>query len=411
VTPNFQSSSQFTGLSSEEATSRLAKFGPNQLVRTQKTAAVRELLLTVADPMALMLALASAFYLWLGDARDALVLAIALVPILSIDVAMEARSRQALKKLAAAVASKARVIRDAQQIDLASAELVPGDLLVIREGDVVHADGIVRFAANLKIDESQLTGESEPQEKIPLNGDAKASERSRFYAGSLVIAGHGLGEVTATGEDTRFGNIARLVAEADTSTTPLQRETSKMARYLVGAAISLAICIFLVRIARNAPASRAFLYSVSLAMSAVSEEFVLVFSLFLSLGAWRLAKIGVLVRRLASVETLGSTTVICLDKTGTLTTGNYVFSKHQVLHEELSEDELLEAAVLACERRPEDPIELAIIAHCSSHAVKPDDLYSRWSLIHDYAFDPHGKHMSPRVGARRFESGRGADSR
>jgi Ca2+-transporting ATPase len=364
------------------------------LVRTDRTAALRELLLTVADPMALMLALASACYLWLGDARDALVLAVALVPILSIDIVMEARSRQALKKLAGTVASKARVIRDAKQNELTSAEIVPGDLLVIREGDVVHADGIVRFAANLTVDESQLTGESEPQEKTPLNGEAKTNEQSRFYAGSLVIAGHGFGEVTATGEATRFGNIARLVAEADTTRTPLQRETSKMARYLAGAAIALAICIFLVRIARHAPPSRAFLYAVSLAMSAVSEEFVLVFSLFLSLGAWRLGKIGVLVRRLASVETLGSTTVICLDKTGTLTAGSYALWKHQSLRDEFSEDQLLEAAVLACEPHPEDPIERAIIDHCRSHEVKLDELYSRWSLVHDYAFDPRGKHMS-----------------
>jgi Ca2+-transporting ATPase len=357
--------------------------------------------------MALMLALASAFYSWLGDARDALALAVALVPILGVDIVMEARSRKALKKLAAAVAPMARVIRNGQQIELASDEIVPGDLLVIREGDVIHADGIVRFAANLTVDESQLTGESEPQEKIAFGGKSatNAGEPARFYAGSLVTAGHGFGEITTTGERTRFGEIARLVAEANTTMTPLQRETSKMARYLVGAAVALAACIFLLRLARNAPPRQAFLYAVSLAMSAVSEEFVLVFSLFLSLGAWRLGRIGVLVRRLASVETLGSTTVICLDKTGTLTVGNYTLSKHQLLGDDLSEVELLEAAVLACERHPEDPIERAIIAHCDSHGVKAKKLYARWSLVHDYSFDPHGKHMS-HVWARIDDSNR-----
>jgi P-type Ca2+ transporter type 2C len=387
---------RFAGLSADEAKARLRKYGPNRLVRPDRTAPLRELLRTLADPMALMLALASALYFWLGEARDGTVLAVALVPVLGVDVVMEARSRQALKKLASAVASKARVVRDGEQIEVASTEIVPGDLLVIREGDVVHADGIVRFAANLTLDESQLTGESEPQEKAPFNGDAnaEAGERSRFYAGSLVVAGHGFGEVTATGERTRFGDIARLVAEADTTPTPLQRETSRMARWLIGAAIGLAACIFMARIFRNAPPSQAFLYAVSLAMSAVSEEFVLVFSLFLSLGAWRLGRIGVLVRRLASVETLGSTTVICLDKTGTLTAGSYALSTHQPLRDGISEDALLEAAVLACEPRPEDPIERAIIAHCRSHNVNVDELHSRWSLVHDYSFDPHGKHMS-----------------
>ncbi|HJU28156.1 MAG TPA: cation-transporting P-type ATPase, partial [Candidatus Binataceae bacterium] len=359
--------------------------------------------------MALMLGLASALYFWLGDPHEGIVLAIALFPVLGVDVVMEARSRKALKKLASAVAPTAQLIRNGRQIELPSTEIVPGDLLVIREGDIVHADGFVRFAANLSLDESQLTGESEPQEKIPADGDAGANsgEQSRFYAGSLVIAGHGFGEVTSTGESTRFGDIARLIAEADTTATPLQRETSKIARYLVVAAVALAACVFLLRIARNAPPSRAFLYAVSLAMSAVSEEFVLVFSLFLSLGAWRLGKIGVLVRRLASVETLGSTTVICLDKTGTLTAGTYALSRHQTLRRELSDAALLEAAALACERSPQDPIERAIIAHCGSHDVSVDELYSRWSLVHDYSFDPHGKHMS-HVWTRTDESGREA---
>jgi Ca2+-transporting ATPase len=339
--------------------------------------------------MALMLALASALYFWLGDRHEGIILAIALFPVLGVDVLMEARSRKALKKLASAVAPTASVIRSGARLEVPSVEIVPGDLLVIREGDVLHADGVVTFAANLTVDESQLTGESEPREKIADNG-----EQSRFYAGSLVIAGHGFGRVTATGQSTRFGEIARLIAEADTTTTPLQRETSKIARYLVLIAIVLAVCIFLVLVARNAPPSRAFLYAVSLAMSAVSEEFVLVFSLFLSLGAWRLGKIGVLVRRLATVETLGSTTVICIDKTGTLTAGSYALSSHQTLRPEVSENELLEAAVLACEKNPQDPIERAIIAHCSSHNVNPEELHSRWSLVRDYDFDPRGKHMS-----------------
>jgi Ca2+-transporting ATPase len=346
----------------------------------------------VADPMALMLALASALYFWLGDEHEGILLAIALFPVLGVDVVMEARSRRALKKLASAVAPAALVIRDRVQRQIPSVEIVPGDLLVLREGDVLHADGFVTFAANLTVDESQLTGESEPREKIASSGNG--GEQSQFYAGSLVIGGHGLGEVTATGESTRFGDIARLIAGADTTVTPLQRETSRIARYLVLSAIALAICAFLLQISRNAPLSRAFLYAVSLAMSAVSEEFVLVFSLFLSLGAWRLGKIGVLVRRLASVETLGSTTVICLDKTGTLTAGIYALSSHQTLSPEISEKDLLEAAVLACEQNPHDPIERAIVAHCRSHHVNVEKLYLRWSLVRDYAFDPRGKHMS-----------------
>ena len=204
-----------------------------------------------------------------------------------------------------------------------------------------------------------------------------------------------MGEITATGPRTRFGNIARLVGEAELQATPLQMKTARVARWLIGIALGLAAAIFVVRWLSGAPINEALLYAVSLAMSAVCEEMVLVLSLFLTLAALRLSRAGVLVKRLASVETLGSTTVICMDKTGTLTAGKFELDVHRPLDEgRLGEPALLEAAALACEPGAMDSMEREILAHCQSHGVDVEALQHSWRLAYDYPFDMVGKHMS-----------------
>ncbi|HUO04956.1 MAG TPA: cation-transporting P-type ATPase [Candidatus Binataceae bacterium] len=390
-------SASLSGLSSAQAVARLSAVGPNRIAQETPGARIREALRTFADPMALMLAAAVAVYFALGETTDAVVLLIALVPVLGVDVILEARSRRALKQLAMAVAPRARVIRDGAEIEIATDDIVPGDILLIVEGGMVHADGVLRTASHLSVDESQLTGEAEPSDKQSIEGDAdisRAPGNCRVYAGSRVISGHGYAEIVATGDRSQFGNLARLVAEAEARPTPLQRKTARLARWLAGVAIVVSAGLFVLWIARGAAPASALLYSISLAMSAVSEEFLLVLTLFLSLGAWRLSRLGVLVRRLASVETLGATTVICLDKTGTLTAGEFGLAIHIPLNDSFSEDELLEAAALACEPDPADSMERAIVAHCASHKVDVGALHERWELVYDHPFELAGKHMS-----------------
>ncbi|HVB81438.1 MAG TPA: cation-transporting P-type ATPase [Candidatus Binataceae bacterium] len=387
----------FAGLGSEEAKARLAEFGPNELVERARGARLGQWLRTLADPMALMLAGAALLYLLLGKPHEAAVLAAVIIPVLGVDVLMEARSRDALRKLAGAVAPRARALRDGRPVELPTAGLVPGDLLLFREGDILHADGIVRRAANLAVDESQLTGEAEPREKTAHPGAAAVEdgEQCRFFAGSMVLAGQGVGEITATGRHTRLGNIARLVGEGGSQATPLQLKTARAARWLIGIALGLSVTIFAVRWLAGAPPGEALLYSVSLAMSAVCEEMVVVLSLFLTLAALRLSREGVLVKRLASVETLGSTTVICLDKTGTLTAGKFALEAHRPLEAgRLGESALLEAAALACEPGAMDSLEREILAHCRGHGVDVEALHDSWRLAYDYPFDVVGKHMS-----------------
>ncbi|HWE26264.1 MAG TPA: HAD-IC family P-type ATPase, partial [Myxococcales bacterium] len=277
------------GLTPAEAALRLRRFGPNRLVARERWAAARQLLETLADPMAIMLAVAGSVYLALGEMRDGVILLAALVPVLGVDVLLELRSRRALRKLAAAAAPRARVVRAGSEMEIPSAELVPGDVLLLREGDVIPADGVLHADSNLSVDESQLTGEAEPIAKSAAQGDRQ------FHAGSLVMAGSGIGEVTATGSRTRYGTIAALVARSADEVTPLQRKTAHLVRVLGIVAGAVALGVFALGLLRGAPLSQAFLGGLGVAMAAIPEEFPLVFAIFLSLGAWRLSGKGVLV--------------------------------------------------------------------------------------------------------------------
>ncbi len=385
--------SEWTGLTSIEAGRRLEQFGPNQLTTPKRGERLKEILHTLADPMALLLLLAASTYFLLGDNRDGLILLAALIPVLGVDVVLEAQSRDALKKLSQAFSPRARVLRDGLEKEIPTTELVPGDLLVLKEGDKAHADGVLRQAANLSMDESQLTGESEPRQKIPGVGP-EPGEDSLFLAGSTVMTGHALGEIQKTGASTRFGGIARLVADSEPESTPLQKKTDFLVKRLGLAALVVALGLAGLELYRGKTLGESFLSVVSLTIAAMPEEFPLVFTLFLSLGAWRLAKRGVLVKRLASVETLGSTTVICVDKTGTLTQGKFLLDTHTPLGPDGTEEEVLEASVLACEISPADPMEKAILAHAQEHGVKIARVQEAHELAYDYDFDLAGKHMS-----------------
>ena len=372
------------GLTGEEAARRLAIHGENRYAPAGRKATLAEALRTLADPMAIMLLAAALLSFLAGQRRDGAVLLVALVPVLAVDVLLEARSRSALKKLAAAVSPRAAVIRDGIRVEVPTEEIVPGDVLILREGDVLHADGIVAWSANLSIDESMLTGESVPVDK---------SDGSAFFAGSRVLTGQGGGEVRSTGLRTQYGRIALLVSEAPSDPTPIQQKTSRTVVILGRVAVAVAAAVFCLAWAHGYSLSKAFVSGISVAMAAMPEEFPLVFTIFLSLGAWRLSRRRVLVRRLASVETLGSTTVICTDKTGTLTRGEFVLEA-AVPFGDFREAELLETAVLACEIDPADPLEKTILEFSRAAGTDPGRLHGAARLVRDHSWDARGKHMS-----------------
>jgi Ca2+-transporting ATPase len=371
-----------TGLSASDVTARLARFGPNRLVEARRWQRVRHLAALLADPMAIMLVIAGVVDWVLGQHVDAVILFAALAPVLGVDVVLEARSERALARLRDAVAPVACVLRDGREQRVATAELVPGDVLVVREGDVVFADAHV-IDGGAVVDESHLTGESEPQTR---------GSGEPIHAGSRVIGGRARAEVIATGRTTTYGKLATLVAEATSGTTPLQARISRMVRRFYTAALVVALIELGIDLATGVAPSVAVIAAVTLAMAAAPEEFPLVFTVFLSLGAARLARRGLLVRRLVAVEALGSTTVICVDKTGTLTHGQFELDAQHALVGDAGS--LLEAAALACEPTPDDAMELAIVRSCRDHGVDVAALHRDAQLVGDLPFEVAGRHMT-----------------
>ncbi len=395
------------GLSAAEARARLRAHGANELVERERLGWLRDSLRLLADPMAVMLAAVATVYFIVGETRDGWLMLAALVPVLGVDVILEARSRSALKRLAEATAPLAVVVRDGVEQTVAPRDIVPGDVLVLREGLALHADGVIRTAANLSADESPLTGESAPVTKQAFSGAPEvAPEDARFFAGSTMSSGQGLGEVVATGRETRFGAVASLLSQVDAAPTPLQRKTGRLVRRLSVVATAVAVIVFLISWFGGQNWTTALLGSISLAMAAIPEEFAIVFTLFLTMGAWGLSRHGILVRRLAAVETLGSVTVICTDKTGTLTWGRFDL-KECVPAAGVTERALLDAALAACELSPADAMEKAIVAFAAEHGAREAAPGPGWQLLLDYDFDPVGKHMShvwgaPGAGAARI---------
>ncbi len=356
------------GLTHSEAAARLATAGANELVPRRKAGSVFAWILRlIVDPMVILLAIAGITYVVLGDRFDAVVVSLALLPIFFVTAVLEFRSDRALERLREVAPARALVLRDFVETLIAAREVVPGDLLILREGDVVAADAQLLETSRLLIDESVLTGESLPVEKRVTAGTPTA-----VLAGTIVRSGRGTARVERTGAHTEYGRIGRKLTQMRVQRTPIERSIHRIV-FQVGIGVVVA-CAFVIIIERGhgVPMAGAIIAGVSLAMAAIPEELPMVYTLYLALGAWRLAKDQALVRRLASVETLGSTTVICVDKTGTLTYGQLavdaVFSVPGV-----SRQEVLAFAAMASEPRSGDPLDRAILAS----ATPPDAAFER----------------------------------
>ncbi len=309
------SSSRPRGLDPAEAARRLAVAGRNELPPPPRRGLGRIAAQVMTEPMFLLLALAAGAYLVLGEPAEGGLLAAFAALTIGLVVVQERRSERALEALRALGAPMAVVVRAGEAMRIAAAEVVPGDLLVLEEGARIAADGRLVAAQALAVDESLLTGESVAVAKRPAAGD----EASEVFAGTLVVAGSGLAEVERTGTATRSGQIGQALGRIGIEATRLQRNTARLVRLfgLLAASVSLALLLFhgLVR----GQWVEGLLSSIALAMAMLPEEFPLALAVFFALGAWRLARAGVLVRRAAVVETLGAATVLCVDKTGTLT--------------------------------------------------------------------------------------------
>jgi len=362
------------GLSQDEAAARLRQFGPNDLVPTRRSGALLTWIVRlVADPMVILLTVAGITYLFLGDRFDAIVVALALVPIFLVTSFLEFRSDRALERLNDLAPPRAMVRRDGADLLIPARLVVPGDALVLREGDVIAADGKLVEAVRLLVDEAALTGESLPVEK-------HAASTETVLAGTIVRSGHGIVLVTQTGEQTEYGRIGKTLSQTRVQQTPIERSIHRIV-FQVGFGVILA-CAFVVAIERmhGDPWGASLIAGVSLAMAAIPEELPMVYTLYLALGAWRLAKDNALVRRLASVETLGATTVICVDKTGTLTTGHLAVESVFALPGRTQND-VLALARAASDPHSGDPLDQAIL-------LAPADREATWTRALHIPFDP-----------------------
>jgi Ca2+-transporting ATPase len=368
------------GLSHTEAQQRLAVYGPNEISHSSLTSRLEEIAKVLWDPMGVMLLGLAGLYAALGSTTDALILLIAWVPVTAVDVLLELRANRALKALRQTLSTTAKVMRDGAVRNVATREIVPGDLLVFEEGQNLPADGRVIEAQHLAINEAALTGESLPVEK---------SLEHQFFGGTQVLGGRGLGIVEKTGAATRFGQVASLLRTVQTPSSPLKRKVDRLVKQVVMVAIALAGVLFVLEWFRSGDLITSVIIALTFGMSAVPEEFPLVFTLYLSLGAWRLAQKRVLVKSLPSVEALGSADVLCTDKTGTLTTGRFELEQIRAIGG-FPENLLWTAALMACEPHAVDAIEAAILERGREHVGG----LAGWKLTWDYPFENVGKHMT-----------------
>ena len=360
------------GLSHAEARRRLASEGPNALPRDSGGGLARMAMAVLREPMFLLLIGAAAIYLMLGDLREALVLAASIVVILAITMVQEWRTERALAALRELSSPRALVIRDGAETRIPGLDVVRGDLLVLREGDRVAADAVVAQAYDFEVDESMVTGES-----IPVRKTAGSS----VPAGALVVRGSARTQVTATGPRSELGRIGASLATLEAGRTSLEIQTARIVRILAAVGLVLCALFALAFTLLRGDALGGILAGLTLAMSLLPEEFPVVLTVFLALGAWRIAKHGVLTRRLPAVETLGAATVLCCDKTGTLTENRMAIARTwtgDAWREGAGGEAhlpLLAAAARACDPDAFDPMERAIAMAVRKPLPRPEQRY------------------------------------
>ncbi|MCE9620870.1 MAG: cation-transporting P-type ATPase [Actinomycetia bacterium] len=387
------------GLSSAEAAARLKRDGPNLVVPENRASRLKRLLGPLSDPMVALLLIAAPTYLVIGETTDAIVAFIALGPIAAVGWLLESRAERTLEQLRRMTALTAAVMRDGAERSVPADEVVVGDLIRVHEGDVIPADAVLTASTQLLVDESSLTGESLPVDK---HLDAFDAEATSLWAGTTVLTGSAQAVVTATGSATRYGSIGRLVANARAPRTQLQLALMRLIWALSLVALVFCVAVIAAVLLHGDGWGAALIAGVSLAIAAIPEEFSMVYTLYLALGARRLAQDRALVRRLPSVETLGSTTVICTDKTGTLTAGRVAVvaiwtpgGGHLNGDDALGNegDALLKAAVRACEPLPFDPLDLAIVEFARNHGLDIEQLHSD-EFAADWPFDATERYLT-----------------
>jgi P-type Ca2+ transporter type 2C len=388
------------GLDPKEAAERLSREGPNELPRAGSRHVWQIMRDVLAEPMFILLLAAGFIYLILGEKIDALVLLLFASLSIVITIIQEARSERVLDALRDLTSPRALVIRGGQRIRIPGREVVRGDLVLVSEGDRVPADALLLQARELQADESLLTGESIPvrkyaAENLAAPGDQPDGENlTQVFSGTMVVSGQGLAEVQAIGIKSAIGRIGRSLKEIETASPNLRRQTARITR--IAAAVGLICCliVFLLYGWLRGSWLKALLAGLALGMSMLPEEFPLVLTVFMVMGAWRMSQAKVLTRRASAIESLGEATVLCTDKTGTLTENRISVAVLQAQEEVVRPREnprlslqivhLLETAVLASVADAYDPMDRAFQQLASSTEIN----LGRWALLRSYGIQP-----------------------
>jgi Ca2+-transporting ATPase len=390
-----------TGLSEQEAAEQLRREGYNELPSAKQRGIFTIAFAVAHQPMFLLLVACGTIYLILGDLREALMLLGFVFVVVGITLFQERKTERALEALRDLSSPRALVIRGGKQTRIPGRDVVRGDVIVLNEGDRVPADAVLLSCINLSVDESLLTGESVPVRKtacagIPEMARPGGEDLPFVYSGTLIVKGQGIATVQATAGNTEIGRIGKALQGVELEETPLQKETGKIVRNVAFVGLFACTLVVIVYGLTRANWLSGFLAGITLAMALLPEEFPVVLTIFLALGAWRISQKRVLTRRVPAVETLGSATVLCVDKTGTLTQNRMSVSTMYARGAFYDVDyrteksipeifhEAVEFSILASRKDPFDPMEKAFKELGDHYLARTEHIHDDWTLVHEY---------------------------
>lgn len=391
----------YTGITGREAADKLTKNGYNELPSSKPRSNFAIVLDVLKEPMFLLLIGCSTIYLVLGDMGEAVMLFTFVLVVIGITLYQERKTERALEALRDLSSPRALVIRDGVSKRIAGREVVNEDIIIISEGDRVPADAVLLSSNTISVDESLLTGEPVPVrkaqwDKTTLNGKPGGDDTPFLFSGTLVVQGQGIAKVTATAINSELGKIGKALQSLVPENTPLQKETGSLVKKLAILGAVLCIVVIVVYGITRHDWIGGILAGITLAMAMLPEEFPVVLTIFLAFGAWRISKKRVLARRMSAIETLGSASVLCVDKTGTLTMNRMTLSEVYAdgdLYKTDNEDvkqlpekfhELVEYSILASAKDPFDPMDKAIRVKGEELLKGTEHLYPDLTLEKEY---------------------------
>lgn len=389
------------GLTQEEVNKKLKLEGYNELPSSKPKSLFTLAYEVIKEPMFILLVVCGSLYLVLGDLEEGIMLLGFVIVVMGIEFYQESKTEKALDALKDMASPRALVIREGVEKRIPGREVVNGDIVVIQEGDRVPADALVLYSVNLSADESLLTGEPIPVRKSEWDGKTEENpvlpggdDLQYVYSGSMIVQGNGIVRVVATGINTELGKIGKAIEEVKEEPTKLKSEIGSLVKKLAFIGVGLCLFVIVLYTYTRGDLLKGFLAGITLAMAMLPEEFPVVLTVFLALGAWRISKRNVLTRKSSAVETLGSATVLCTDKTGTLTQNkmtvvrlfngkDFIDVKGKSFFPE-EFHEIIEYGILSSQANPFDPMEKAIAVIGEKYLKDTEHIHNDWEMIKEY---------------------------